>query len=425
METLFPDFLRGIVSAVMNVLLMLSLMQPKYSRRVTFIGSAVIILLDFSVSCFCYFSNNLTLLTYLDVVLFTLLCFAAKPLFKDNFMQWLYSYMTVQNANVLAVVLSYDISRFFPSPAYANPAVRLVLFVGVIILFRCWIRPLYRQAVSHWNIFFYVALCIFFLFAYYLLFRGGIITSLNENKIPLLLLCLLTVAAYGSMFYSLKRISKEYSLENENIKMKADRNLLQIATQSLNERMKLMDNYIGELSIQKHDTRHFNATILELLQTGNTDKAVEYLKSSLNSTQERPKDYCENSAVNAVLSYYISMAQQNGITCETKLNIPENLETDSLELSMVMANLLENAVNATVRSTESKIQITAVFTGQLLVEIVNPYNGEILFDENGYPVSGEKDHGIGTKSVIAFCEKNGAEIIYSAGDNLFHVRMIL
>lgn len=425
MEALFPDFLRGIVSAVMNVLLMLSLMQPKYSRRVTFIGSAVIILLDFSVSCFCYFSYNLTLLTDLDVVLFTLLCFAAKPLFKDNFMQWLYSYMTVQNANVLAVVLSYDISRFFPSPSYANPAVRLVLFVGVIILFRYWIRPLYRQAVNHWNIFFYVALCIFFLFAYYLLFRGDIITSLNENKIPLLLLCLLTVAAYGSMFYSLKRISKEYSLENENIKMKADRNLLQIATQSLSERMKLMDNYIGELSIQKHDTRHFNATILELLQTGNTDKAVEYLKSSLNRTQERPKNYCENAAVNAVLSYYISLAQQNGITCETKLNIPENLETDSLELSMVMANLMENAVNATVRSTESKIQITAVFTGQLLVEIVNPCSGEILFDENGYPVSREKDHGIGTKSVIAFCEKNGAEIIYSAGDNLFHVRMIL
>ena len=425
MEALFPDFLRGIVSAVMNVLLMLSLMQPKYSRRVTFIGGAAIVLLDFSVSCFCYFSYNLTLLTYLDVVLFTLLCFAAKPLFKDNFMQWLYSYMTVQNANVLAVVLSYDISRFFPSPAYANPAVRLALFIGIIILFRYWIRPLYRQAVNHWNIFFYVALCIFFLFAYYLLFRGEIITSLNENKIPLLLLCLLTVAAYGSMFYSLKRISKEYSLENENIKMKADRNLLQIATQSLNERMQLMDTYIGELSIQKHDTRHFNATILELLQTGNTDKAMEYLRSSLNRTQERPKNYCENSAVNAVLSYYISLAQQSGITCETKLNIPENLQTDSLELSMVMANLLENAVNATVRSAESKIQITAVFTGQLLSEIINPCNGEILFDENGYPVSREKDHGIGTKSVIAFCEKNGAQIIYSAADNLFHVRLIL
>ncbi len=425
MEALFPDFLRGIVSAVMNVLLMLSLMQPKYSRRVTFIGGAAIVLLDFSVSCFCYFSYNLTLLTYLDVVLFTLLCFAAKPLFKDNFMQWLYSYMTVQNANVLAVVLSYDISRFFPSPAYANPAVRLALFIGIIILFRYWIRPLYRQAVNHWNIFFYVALCIFFLFAYYLLFRGEIITSLNENKIPLLLLCLLTVAAYGSMFYSLKRISKEYSLENENIKMKADRNLLQIATQSLNERMQLMDTYIGELSIQKHDTRHFNATILELLQTGNTDKAMEYLRSSLNRTQERPKNYCENSAVNAVLSYYISLAQQSGITCETKLNIPENLQTDSLELSMVMANLLENAVNATVRSAESKIQITAVFTGQLLIEIINPCNGEILFDENGYPVSREKDHGIGTKSVIAFCEKNGAQIIYSAADNLFHVRLIL
>jgi signal transduction histidine kinase len=365
------------------------------------------------------------MLTTLELILFTALCFAMKPLFKDTFMQWLYSYITLENASMFVVVLSYYLSRPFPHPMYANTAVRFVLLTGIILLFRYVIRPLYRQVVNHWNIFFYVSLCIFIYFVYYIVILGDVITVLNEQKVPLLLLCLLSVAVYASMFHSLKRISNEYALENENIKMKANQNLLQISTQSLNERMKLMDNYVEELSIQKHDARHFNATILELIENDNKEKAVEYLKSSLNYSKEKPKRYCENSAVNAVLSYYITFAQQNGITCETKLNIPENPEVDSLELSMVMANLLENAINATVKSAQSKINITAVSTGQQLIEIINPYSGEIVFDENNHPISNEQNHGIGTKSVLAFCEKNGAQIIYYANNNTFKVRLIL
>lgn len=35
METFLADFLRGAVSAAMNVVLLISLLQPKYSRKVT------------------------------------------------------------------------------------------------------------------------------------------------------------------------------------------------------------------------------------------------------------------------------------------------------------------------------------------------------------------------------------------------------
>lgn len=425
MASLFPDFLRAIVNSIMNILLALTLMQPKYKKSVTGLGLSIVVLLDISIAFVCYISYNLNLLTTLDLIVFTALSFAIKPLFKDTFMQWMYSYITVLNANMLVVVLSYHLSRPFPYPMYANTAVRFVLFSGIILLFRYVLRPLYRQAVNHWSIFFYVALCIFIFFSYYIVIMGDVITVLNEQKAPLLLLCLLSVAVYMSMFHSLKRISKEYALENENIKIKADQNLLQISTKSLNERMKLMESYVGELSIQKHDTRHFNATILELIENDNKEKAVEYLKSSLNHSREKPKSYCENSVVNAVLSYYISLAQQNGIICETKLNIPEDIEVDSLEFSMVMANLLENAINAAVKSAQPKIKIAAVFTGQLLLEIVNLYSGQIVFDENGHPISNKQNHGMGTKSVLAFCEKNGAQILYSASNDTFKVRLIL
>ena len=410
----------------MNILLAMALMQPKYKKPVMVLCVIVFVLLNISVAFFCYISANINLLTSLDLIFLITLSFALKPMFKDSFMQWMYSYITVLNANMLVIVLSYYLSRPFTYPMYANTAIRFVLFMGIILLFRTVIRPLYRQAVNHWSIFFYVGLCIFAFYAYYIVFLGDVITVLNEQKAPILLLCLLTVAAYSSMFHSLKRISKEYRLENENIQMKADHNLLIISTQSLNERMKLMDSYAKELSIHKHDQRHFNATILELIENNNTDRAVEYLKSSLQYVVEKPKSYCENAALNAVFCYYIPLAEQKGISCRSMLNIPEDMGVDPLELSMVVANLLENAIQATIQAEGTQIQIIAVFTtNQLILEIANPYSGEIRFDENGHPVSSELNHGIGTQSVLAFCEKNGAECIYSAHDYTFKVRIIL
>ncbi|MEM1483430.1 hypothetical protein V6615_00985 [Oscillospiraceae bacterium PP1C4] len=44
-----------------------------------------------SLALACYLSGNRTLLAKLDIVLFAVLCFAVWPMFKDTFMQWLFS----------------------------------------------------------------------------------------------------------------------------------------------------------------------------------------------------------------------------------------------------------------------------------------------------------------------------------------------
>ena len=81
MELFFAHFLRGTVSAIANVVLFISLLQPKYSRKVTNLVMFVILTLNLSTAVFCYISGNLTLLAKIDVVLFALLCFAASSLF--------------------------------------------------------------------------------------------------------------------------------------------------------------------------------------------------------------------------------------------------------------------------------------------------------------------------------------------------------
>lgn len=127
MTELLPDFLRAIVSTTMNVLLMLSLLQPKYGKKVTRLAMLGILAADLGTAVYCYLSGNLTILAKIDMVLFAVLCFGAKPLFKDTLMQWLYSYITIQNISDIVIILSFILSRHLPYPPYVNVPVLEVL----------------------------------------------------------------------------------------------------------------------------------------------------------------------------------------------------------------------------------------------------------------------------------------------------------
>lgn len=107
MSELLPHILRGIVGTTMNLVLMLTLLQPKYSKKVTYLAMLGILSIDLGTAILCYISGNLTLLAKFERILFAVLCFVIKPLFKDNFMQWLFSYITIQNISAIVVVIGF------------------------------------------------------------------------------------------------------------------------------------------------------------------------------------------------------------------------------------------------------------------------------------------------------------------------------
>lgn len=145
----FPDFLRAVISTVANVLLMITLLKPKYSQKVTFVTMLCILAADLGTAVYCYLSGNLTMLAKIDMILFAVLCFAVRPLFKDTFMQWLFSYLTVQNISDAVIVVSFIGSRWLPYPIYANSILRMILFGAFLLILSRYVRPLYWQAVEH------------------------------------------------------------------------------------------------------------------------------------------------------------------------------------------------------------------------------------------------------------------------------------
>lgn len=265
-------------------------------------------------------------------------------------------------------------------------------------------------------------------FDYYVLSSDDIVATLTEQAVPLLLVIFIGLAAYSSIFLSLKNLQREYQVKEENQKMQAEREYLQLAAGNMSERLKMMEEVSVQNSRAAHDRRHFNNMILEFLENGENQEAAILLRRQNQTAPKMSRVYCENSVVNAAVCHYVNFAEQSGIPIEIELEIPRELHVDSLELSMVVSNLLENAIQACLMKSGNDgkfIHFICRNVGRLLLEMENSCGVDTALDEDGYPVTYEEGHGIGSKSVIAFARKYDGELIYSIENGMFQVRLLV
>lgn len=92
-------------------------------------------------------------------------------------------------------------------------------------------------------------------------------------------------------------------------------------------------------------------------------------------------NFCENRAADSVVGHYCALAKREGIPFCAKLDLPQVLPVDEMDLCLVLSNLLENAFEASLRTAPArrKIEITAYVHAErlLLVEVENTFDGAV------------------------------------------------
>ncbi|MCI8512250.1 MAG: GHKL domain-containing protein [Lachnospiraceae bacterium] len=175
---------------------------------------------------------------------------------------------------------------------------------------------------------------------------------------------------------------------------------------------------------QRHDLRHQLTVIRSYSEEGDSRRLTEYLDTLIAQIPAGRKTvYCENMAVNAVVSHYAAIAEENGIECSICLTVPGHLEriTDS-SLCVIFGNLFENAIEACARMTEGKKFIHLNSRRQyktLTVTMDNSFNGSFT-EQDGRALSSKRaDFGIGTGSIAAIARQHGGDAKFEADGLVF------
>ncbi len=338
---------------------------------------------------------------------------------KNRNWKFLFTFCFVDTVSYAILAVSRLIDFYlFDDKCIAMLIIRLLAFPLMEWLAYKYIRKPFlkikKQLTSGWCSFtlitalYYALLLVMFSFPTMLIYR--------TEDVPAFLLVLgLMVLTYVGMYITLKNQLKLVGAESRG-------QILEAQAVALEQRLDEINHLEETLEIQRHDIRHRYSVISEMLRLGKTEGALKYINDSIEALDAvKETKFCENSVINAVFGYYVRKAEEKSIKTDIKIDVPNELELNVTELSVVIANALENAINACIELPENErcISCKIVSKPQFVLRISNSFKGVITFDSNGLPSTKEKGHGLGTHSIVAFCEKYEVYYEHKVENDLF------
>lgn len=247
----------------------------------------------------------------------------------------------------------------------------------------------------------------------------------NDPMIFFLYFALLTAIyviylLYFKMFSSLQ---EKHITEKQYLKIEYDMHLLN------KQYIQLHDNIETSRRL-RHDLKHHMLAIHEYLNQNETEKATDYIQKYLHSLQEfELLKFCDHQIVNMIVSHYYALAKKHDIDFHAHIVLPKELPIANSDLTVLLGNLLENAVTAASKSDHEKrnIRLNIVLHRKMLaITVDNSFNGEIKCNTNGEYLSTKENHTeIGLKSIAGISEKYHGGVEFYHDDKEFHSCVML
>lgn len=233
-----------------------------------------------------------------------------------------------------------------------------------------------------------------------------------------LLLCVVVI--YWVLLSALEGIQQQAALKEE---LRFEAHILETQIDQQKKNNQLMVEHMAELRRQRHDLRHQLTAIQGLVREDNSQLEA-YIDSLLDAIPTAPQVYCANQTVNAIVSHYAALCQDQGVEAEIRLVVPAKTEqvTDA-ELCVIFGNLLENALEACGRMTEGRqfIQLSSdVHLGMLAITMDNSFEGPVRMEGRKFRSSKRDELGVGLSSIQAVARKRGGRAQFEPDNGVFH-----
>lgn len=198
--------------------------------------------------------------------------------------------------------------------------------------------------------------------------------------------------------------------------------LIEYQTEQSRQHLGEVQGIYQEMRGYKHDFHHHLQTLKGQLESGETERALAYLEQLDQQLMHvDPLLKTGNIALDAILSAKIAKAKASGITVTVKANVPDKLILSDLELSIVVGNLLDNAIEAcTAAEGERFLRLFMGMKQKMLYFSMLNAAGAKLSKQGSLFSSHKKGlHGFGLRRAEAILAEHGGWCKYNSEDGAF------
>ena len=195
------------------------------------------------------------------------------------------------------------------------------------------------------------------------------------------------------------------------------------------DQLEIMNISQSKLRYVRHDMKNHLIVLGHLIQNNEPDQALEYI-SRMNESLSADTSFVSTGVpeLDGLINYKIASANDSGIAFRCNLAFPEQTGIDVFDLTALLGNLLDNALDASRHAQSPQIELTAgVKRGYLSIIVSNRIDSSVLeSNPKLMTTKGDKlSHGLGTRSVRQICEKYDGSLDHYERDGLFVADILL
>ena len=237
-----------------------------------------------------------------------------------------------------------------------------------------------------------------------------------------IVLVIASLVVFNFLTFLFYRIARELTV---NTRLTEENQVLTIEAR----RYQALRAHVEETRLMRHDFRQHLRVISNLTDAGRTEELKQYLRQYDQELGGEHVSVCENAAVDAIAGYYHHYAVVHKVPVDWKISLPEALPLPETDLCMLLGNLLENALQASVslpaeqRSIHVICQLLSPAMLGLIVE--NAYDGDLKKDGNTFRSTRPGGTGTGLKSVENIVRRYHGKLTIETEHQVFSVNVLL
>ncbi|MDE7300510.1 MAG: GHKL domain-containing protein [Lachnospiraceae bacterium] len=183
----------------------------------------------------------------------------------------------------------------------------------------------------------------------------------------------------------------------------------------------------------KHDLVNHIGVLRELMSRKKVEDAIDYIDTIWNIQDDFDlKLHTGDSFLDVIINYYFYLAEKENIEFAVSGRLTEKMPLEMVDLTSLMGNVLQNAVEAAAKAAVPKIRIELVEHKKEIFIVVSNSVIEKINTKGSFFMTSKKDkenHGFGLKNIAAAVEKYHGEYyvdsIVENGEAIFKISIAI
>lgn len=419
------DFVMCLIEQGMCFLFLDSLCEKRYRKHVLFAGVVIVS----SVVLFICSGISIAIRPVLSIVQVMIL---SAILYKDKFcirlayyIMILYVYAIIDVIFGNFVVIAFD--EQFTFTLYSSPLyralyciiVKAVNVLVILLIYRGWKKIKNDVSFRFWVLYNVVMLVFLLVTTVFIVVYSEMEQTERSSALFLIVsssffaMSMVVIYFFTEICCGFQRDKKLYILET--------------GYSTLQEKMALQNQNTEKFKKIQHDMKKHLLNAATLIENQNYDTAVELLKSAgveIAKPLGAGNTESGNDIFDAIIASKSALCESRKIEFKVKTERLDNIQIDVLDMSSLLSNVLDNAIEAAGRTDNPFVKLSVFqYNAYLAVCVKNSYIGNrVLARTSNCPASTKNNsasHGFGSRIIKDIALKYEGEATWEANGSWF------